>query len=179
MIDDLGGIFSFDIFRQIQGNLPEEKVNRLKSVVMLLRTAADIHEEIRSKFAAFGVSQSKYYILLLLHEKKDGLATPSQIADFAGISRATVSGLIEGLEHDGLVERQLHKEDRRMVRVSITDKGREVLLKILPYDCKMTLDLVSCLDDEEVLQLMRIVDKLDYSVRSLRGTNKKDSKMGE
>lgn len=172
MSKDLTEIFSFEIFRQIQGALPDEEVARLKSLVVLLQTAANIKEEMRMRFASFGVSQSKYYILILLHEKSGEFSTPSQIADFAGISRATVSGLLDGLEHDGLIERHADKEDRRMMRLNITEKGKRVLQEILPYDCKITLGLMSCLSNEEVCSLTSIIDKLNNRLSELKGTIK-------
>jgi MarR family transcriptional regulator, organic hydroperoxide resistance regulator len=64
------------------------------------------------------------YLLMLLAQ--DGELTGGQLAVAAELTPATVTQMLDGLEADGLVERERSKVDRRVVHNRLTDKGREV-----------------------------------------------------
>ena len=52
-----------------------------------------------------------------------GTAPISCFAEALGISRSTATGLVDRLEERGLVERSTFPADRRVVHVSVTDRG--------------------------------------------------------
>jgi len=45
----------------------------------------------------------------------------------SGLETSTMTGLIDRMERDGLVERRDDENDRRVQRINLTDKGREVM----------------------------------------------------
>jgi len=45
----------------------------------------------------------------------------------SGLETSTMTGLIDRMERDGLVERRDDENDRRVQRIHLTDKGREVM----------------------------------------------------
>lgn len=49
----------------------------------------------------------------------------SDLSEILGLSNSTVSGIIDRLEKQGLIERIRSKEDRRVVYVKITDEYRK------------------------------------------------------
>jgi len=52
---------------------------------------------------------------------------PSELSRFLGISRNTVSTLLNGLEAQGLIERHLHPDDRRQWLVRVTPEGEALI----------------------------------------------------
>jgi DNA-binding MarR family transcriptional regulator len=62
----------------------------------------------------------------------DLTTTPSELADKSGVSRATMSGLINGLLRDGLITRQNDDNDRRSYSVKLTAKGQAKLDQVMP-----------------------------------------------
>ena len=52
---------------------------------------------------------------------------PSELSRFLGISRNTVSTLLNGLEAQGLIERHLHPDDRRQWLVLVTPEGEALI----------------------------------------------------
>ncbi|HLJ36210.1 MAG TPA: MarR family transcriptional regulator [Ktedonobacteraceae bacterium] len=77
--------------------------------------------------------QSKPYVvtppqwgLLALLNEGDGL-TIGIISLKRGLDAPTVTGIVNRLEHNKLVERRHDKEDRRMVKVYLTDEGRDII----------------------------------------------------
>jgi len=55
-----------------------------------------------------------------------------EISERVHLSQSALSRLVARLEKDGLVERGMCAEDRRGVRVTLTDKGRALHGEVLP-----------------------------------------------
>jgi DNA-binding MarR family transcriptional regulator len=51
----------------------------------------------------------------------------SRFADALGISRSTATGLVDRLETRGLVAREASSDDRRVVSIGLTPRGRQAL----------------------------------------------------
>jgi DNA-binding MarR family transcriptional regulator len=74
---------------------------------------------------AEGLSHAGWQVLLALG-LSDGL-TQREVAERCYVTSATVTGVVDTLERDGLVTRERGTDDRRVVRVSLTGAGRERL----------------------------------------------------
>src|SRR5689334_12829087 len=53
--------------------------------------------------------------------------TPGRVAEALGVSRATVTGLLDRLEAEGLLTRAIDPHDRRCFILRLTPKGRELI----------------------------------------------------
>jgi DNA-binding MarR family transcriptional regulator len=94
--------------------------------------------------------------------KEEGLQ-PSELSDHLGISRNTVSALLNGLEEQGLIERHLHPTDRRQLLIRITPEGKTVVHQHAPEFGAYLRDLFSSLSEEEQVELLNLLDKLFVS----------------
>src|SRR3954451_24966856 len=56
-----------------------------------------------------------------------GEATAGELAKAAELSPASVSSMLENLERDGIIERRRSDSDRRVVVVTLTSAGQELL----------------------------------------------------
>ncbi len=66
--------------------------------------------------------------LICLRElSKSGAISPGQLARDVSLSAATVTGILDRLEHRGLVRRRRNPKDKRRVITSITAAGRELV----------------------------------------------------
>ncbi|MFH8486828.1 MarR family winged helix-turn-helix transcriptional regulator [Streptomyces longisporoflavus] len=92
--------------------------------------------EIDGALREYGLGASDFEVLDVLTE---GAAADGdcgyRVQDIAGrvhLSQSALSRLIGRLEKDGLVERAMCSEDRRGVRVVLTDKGRRLHTRVRP-----------------------------------------------
>ena len=60
----------------------------------------------------------------LLGVLRDREPTMQELGRFLGLDKSSISGLVDRAERRGLVRRTPSEEDRRAVRVSLTDAGR-------------------------------------------------------
>lgn len=73
-------------------------------------------------FSRHGIHQGQQYVLRCLWEQ-DGLA-PGEVARRLGLATPTVTRATARMEAAGLLRRQPHPGDRRLVRLVLTEKGR-------------------------------------------------------
>lgn len=57
--------------------------------------------------------------------KQGGKMKVSELSEKLGLSNSTVSGILDRLENQGMVERTRSEEDRRVVYIDITEKFKE------------------------------------------------------
>ncbi len=93
----------------------------------LLRAHAEVTKAIDADLIAqIGLSLSAFEVLTRVAHAEDGHLRISDLAQAALLSQSRVSRLVDQLERDGLVARRACPADSRVVRVAVTDRGREL-----------------------------------------------------
>jgi DNA-binding MarR family transcriptional regulator len=79
--------------------------------------------------APLGLTSAQYAVLASLYGLSQGGARPSQreLADFAGLEPMHVSKLVRALQRARLVDRVTDPADTRAIRLSVTDRGVQVV----------------------------------------------------
>jgi DNA-binding MarR family transcriptional regulator len=139
---------------------PELDIASVETCLAFLSTTIDVYTALDVHFARYGLSMGKFTLLMQLFQANEQGLTPSECAERAGVTRATVTGLLDGLERDGLVKRQPYPDDRRMLSVQLTQKGRELLSQMLPDHFCRTTGLMAHLTDGEKKTLMELLAKV-------------------
>lgn len=110
------------------------------------------------------LSPARMRILIwLMAEKQRGNDTgllPSELSDHLGVSRNTVSTLLNGLEAQGLIARQLHPEDRRQWLVRLTPAGEAMVRARAPEVAAFVSSLFDGLSEQEQQTLIALLDRL-------------------
>lgn len=76
----------------------------------------------------YGLTLQQMHVLMEL-TRTPGL-TAGQLSDRAGILRTNFASVCRKLEDRGLIERQRNVEDKRSLRLRVTDEGRALLADI-------------------------------------------------
>ncbi len=129
----------------------------------LLRTGDEAFRVIEQHFQARGLSQGRFTVLMLLCDKTCGEShalTPAQLAEKAGVTRATMTGLIDTLERDKMVLRQPDPADRRQITVSLTPRGLAFLNDLLPEHFRRIASLLLVLSEKERRTIVRLLGKI-------------------
>ncbi len=91
----------------------------------------------------------------------------SDIADSTGVSRATVTGLLDGLERDGLIRRVDYPEDRRRITITLTANGRRLLDELLPDHLRRIESVMANLTKADRKTLRALLEKVRAGVASV------------
>ncbi|MEA1961859.1 MAG: MarR family transcriptional regulator [Bacillota bacterium] len=94
----------------------------------LKTTIKKVEKHIGEALNEYGVTMAQSFILFALLEK-DG-CTLTEIGAKARIDNSSLTTMVDRLEKEGLVERRLFAQDRRVVALYLTDKGRELGQKV-------------------------------------------------
>jgi DNA-binding MarR family transcriptional regulator len=132
--------------------------------VRLISAGARVGRAAEAHFSRFGLSTGRYRLLADL-EDCGGEKSPSRLAADLDVSRATVTGLVDGLERDGLVARRASVEDGRGAVVVLTARGAQRLREMAPEHFGRLEEMVGGLSVEE-----RAVF-LDLLARVVRGSS--------
>jgi DNA-binding MarR family transcriptional regulator len=100
---------------------------------------------------AEGLSPAQYHVLLALAARAgdEGLAE-TDLVHYLDASRAHVSVLVRGLEGAGLVRDWRDADDRRQIRLAVTDAGWELLDRLGSRQEQVLRDFVNGIDAEEI-----------------------------
>jgi DNA-binding MarR family transcriptional regulator len=94
------------------------------------------------------------------------------------MEKTSGSEVIRRLINRGLIVESADKKDKRSIRVSITETGREEILKILPRMGDVSEIVVGNLNAEEINTLSYLLKKLDYFHNDIY-INKKEHSLSE
>lgn len=147
---------------------PELNVAAVESCLTFLRTSADVHSLLDEHFALHGLSMGKFTVLMLLYKADRDLLpeeflTPSECATMAGVTKGTITGLLDGLERQGWLERRPHPEDRRRLIIALTPLGRSRLEALLPNHFRLIAAMTAGLSTSEMETLQVLLQKLRSS----------------
>ncbi|HZP78051.1 MAG TPA: MarR family winged helix-turn-helix transcriptional regulator [Pseudolabrys sp.] len=93
------------------------------------------HEAIRDGLARYiGMAGIDYTILISIgHLGRDGDVNVKTVADHLRMSGAFVTTVTSKLQSQGLVEKTPDTVDRRRISLAITEKGKELLRELAPF----------------------------------------------
>ena len=80
----------------------------------------------------YGLSFGRFMVLVHLIQAEGHQLTPAELATLCGVTRATVTGLVDTLEKARYVTREADPADRRSLLVRLTMTGQRFLEKMLP-----------------------------------------------
>ncbi len=88
----------------------------------------------------------------------------SVLADDLHITVGSLTTAVNGLVKKGYVQRRRGEQDRRVVFVSLTEKGRQAYKRHVDCQRQLTLEILKVLDKEEQKVLIKTMDAVsDFS----------------
>ncbi|WP_134089894.1 MarR family winged helix-turn-helix transcriptional regulator [Olivibacter sp. XZL3] len=105
-----------------------------------------------------GITQATGY--LLINIRKEGIPV-SRIAGLLGVKSTSLSRMLQGMEQQGLIYRKADNQDRRSVRVFLTEEGqrKREIAKNIAREFNSYLD--GFMKDEERRKLIETLKRLN------------------
>ncbi|MDO9282795.1 MAG: MarR family transcriptional regulator [Methylotenera sp.] len=153
-----------EVLTKFAERYPDADITAVSSFLHLLRVATDLSTALDTCLSKHGLLQGRWWVLILLMREGSRTSTPSALADKAGVTRATMTGLIDGLEQSGLVVRVYTKDDRRSVLISLTDAGQAKLDVVMPDYYRRLRQCMQTLNEEKRMQLQQILGLINSGI---------------
>ena len=117
--------------------------------------------------AQWGVTRAEADILLFLFNNP-GLDRAADIVEKRGLAKSQVSAGIAELEGKGLVARCEDAEDRRSIRLTLTDLGRKAAEDAWIAQRSFFFSIYEGITPEEFQVWQRITEKVSKNIRALQ-----------
>ena len=115
----------------------------------------------------------QFDVLAQLHRRGDAGMTPGELTRELLVTAGNVTGIVDRLQALGLVERRRLAEDRRVVRVRMTARGRRLMQRAIPRhrrDVRALLSPVPAADLERLRDLLGVVGREVEALGAEEGT---------
>ena len=157
----------YEALRQRAARYPEIDPRAFEAFLVLMRVGTDLIDGLEAYLAIRCMSQGKFTISMLLNRDPDVGVSPSDLAERSGVTRATITGLLDGLTREKLVSREDDTGDRRKAVVRLTSRGRKTLDGILPEYYRQVAELMGDLSDEEKATIVHLLTRVNQRVIAL------------
>jgi len=128
---------------------------------VLQRTNTLLVKYVDVKFLEENEISYQQFLVLLMMDRIGVAATGSQIANMLERNPNTLSMILDRMMDAGLVQRERNMKDRRLVRIVMTQKGKNKLKKTAESGWKIIEQLTETFTQEELETFISLTKKLE------------------
>jgi len=157
----------FDFIERYAGKYPELDPEAMRTYLTVRKLTARLDHALDAHLARHHLSFGRFMVLVnLLHAEGHSLA-PAALSDVCGVTRATMTGLLDSLETSGHLVRDPDPDDHRSFSVRLTLSGRRFLERMLPDHFARLTRTMSALSHREMRQLRALLDAVFAAAHEL------------
>ena len=125
---------------------------------LISRVSLSVTAALKKEFLSSGIEQVKpaYLCVLMSLWQEDGLKVVA-LSKKAGLEPSTMTGLLDRMERDELVERMTDPADRRVLRIHLTKIGRQVRDPVLKVVDRVITEIFAGIPRESISQTKDIL----------------------
>ncbi len=132
MEKDINNIMKDSYFNKLKNKVPKEDFERITTFARTGMVLQEIESLFDSLLYKEGLSKGRFLILIQLYKSNNTGLSVKELQSYHKVTPATLTGLIDTLEKDGLIDRVASTKDRRKVNIFLTEKGIKFMKKFLP-----------------------------------------------
>jgi len=121
------------------------------------RLAHEMTVALDRKLKQYNVTLSQWKVLLVLWESEG--RSQVELQELLGVEGASMTGLLQRMEHCGLVQRKPDQVDKRMLRVYSSEQGRALKSVIAPLIDEVSEQAYQGFSDDECVFLTRLLQR--------------------
>jgi DNA-binding MarR family transcriptional regulator len=106
---------------------------RMNVVTALVRASFLVNAVYAETAREYGLTAQQGQLMCVLMPQPYGMG---ELVDMLGLAKSSLTGLVDRTAQRGLVRREPDPEDRRAVRVALTDEGSEVVEAFYAETCR-------------------------------------------
>jgi DNA-binding MarR family transcriptional regulator len=118
------------------------------------------------------LTNDQHYTLRYINQV--GSCTSSELAEVFDVKKSAITAMITRMWEKGLIQRTRDENDRRVVYLTLTEKGNELYAKTEEKIHKLVESLITRFDQAEIQQFIETFEKLNKVL-----LESKDDKAGE
>ena len=141
-------------------------------VILLNKYNARLQKRLLEKVLhGFHLSEPEYLTLLVISGSPEGCATPSEIGELIGEGRTNVTRFCNVLCEKNLIQREVSHTNRRMVDITLSEKGLALLTEVVRHAAKMRDDIFKQIPEDIkpqiIAQLLQTKKFLEHTLNGM------------
>jgi len=139
----------------------EEKLLKFNQLLVSISTNMMLHEmdNLNRDFLLRTLSFQEMHTVEIIGKREE--MTMGELAKAAKVTQGTMSVMVKKLVKKGLVERNGSPEDLRVIKVRLTDKGRDAYEQHREMHMKATREWLSLVSEEEQEIMLMVLNKIN------------------
>ncbi len=129
--------------------LAEVKLRKISSMIKLKG---------RQILTNYPITSPQFIALQWIVEEEE--ITIGELSKKLGLAFSTTTDLVDRMEKVGLVKREKDKQDKRVVRLYVLDKGKEIIKEVIQQRQQYLGEVLQSFTDEQTDQLIELLTKL-------------------
>ena len=118
--------------KRICDSLPDAPYQEVILTRLYYHVQTQLNEFFNAELRHHGLNISSWTALMVLYASPENAKYPSELSDAMGFSRTNATRVVDDLVARGWIERQPCADDRRKIRLMLTDAGRAFVHGALP-----------------------------------------------
>ena len=135
------------------GSQSDQLINAMQRLIMMMHSVDDTCLSLTANI-------SKRDLDLITHVGERESMIMREIADHLEVPVSTTTGIVDKLVSNGYLERKLTSDDRRSIRIVLSDHGLEVYKTFNAMRQRMAQRIMSELEADEVVEFVRLLEKI-------------------
>jgi len=127
-----------------------------------------VTQSAKQRLAPYGVTPVQYALLKALWDRDD--QSGAELGERLLLDSATMTGLLDRLEQAGLIERKAHVTDRRVNKVVLTARGRDLQVPLDREMDQMNQDFLGQFAPSEAMLLRNLLTTIAGQKSTKRAT---------
>jgi MarR family transcriptional regulator, organic hydroperoxide resistance regulator len=131
--------------------------------IKIHKTDLNLTSYIKSRLDEFNLAPEQNLVMMLLWEK-DGM-TQNQISEKLGKDKTNLARMASSLEKKGFIERTNCQDDRRSLKLYLTETGKDLGEKVIPIAEEFNDIVCKGISEQELADLQRVLTKINANVK--------------
>lgn len=137
--------------------------HRIELYLLFRRVYKRMSRAVSANLKFLGTTDPQFGVLRTLNEKS--VASMGEISDWVLTCNANLTTLINRMEKNGLIERNINQDDKRIKCVSLTEKGKILAKQAIEPHRDYVAQMFSLLNEEDLKNLEIILKKIKKGIQ--------------
>ncbi len=144
--------------------MDNKTLNKFRSKLRVLED--EISKQIKEDSTCCGITLSQCHMLLELDSIKE--ASIIELARIMELDKSTLSRVVDGMVNIGLLNRIINSDDRRYIKISLTENGRKAAETINRLCNNYYENLFNNIPEEKHKMIIESIEYLGNAMRTIR-----------
>ena len=143
---------------------PEIKFTEYSLIPWIVKTSKMLGVFMKSNFSEYGFDLTREQVILLAHLHLEDGQMQKDLAFITERNKGSLARLVNTMEKKNFVVRIPSREDKRVNRIFLTKKGRQIFEKIRPvlHECKTAA--LKNLTQKEIDSTIKVLQKIQNNI---------------